>query len=122
MSIELKVPDLGESITEVRIGAWLKEPGDWVDADELLVEIESDKATVQFPSPAAGRLGEITLAEGDDALVGDVMATLDTEATAPEQSREAAQETAPSEVPPARAEAPQAAPVTARTGVFTRLP
>ena len=83
MSTEFHVPDLGESITEVRIGTWLKEPGEWVDLDELLVEIESDKATVQMPSPAAGILTEIKIPDGTDAKVGDVLGVLDTSAERP---------------------------------------
>ena len=89
MSTEFHVPDLGESISEVRIGAWLKAPGDWVDLDELLVEIESDKATVQMPSPASGVLAEIKLAEGVDAKVGDVLGLLDTDAERPAASETA---------------------------------
>jgi 2-oxoglutarate dehydrogenase E2 component (dihydrolipoamide succinyltransferase) len=80
MSIELNVPDLGESIEEVQIGAWRKEPGDYVEADEILVEIDSDKATVEFPSPKAGKLIERRLETGDAARVGEVLAILDDEA------------------------------------------
>ena len=56
MAIQLKVPSLGESITQATIGAWLKKEGDPVAADEPLVEVESEKATVALPAPAAGVL------------------------------------------------------------------
>ena len=125
MTIELNVPDLGESITEVRIGEWLKQPGEWVEVDELLVEIESDKATVQFPSPEAGVLESIVLNEGDDASVGDVMAKLDTSAERPEGAAEAPKEEAPAtEAPPAPEAKPEqaAAPAPAPTSTATPEP
>ena len=59
MSIQLKVPSLGESVTQATIGAWLKNEGDPVQADEPLVEVESEKATVALPAPAAGVLRRI---------------------------------------------------------------
>jgi len=77
MAIELKVPQLGESITEVVIGAWLKHSGDAVARDEALVELESDKATVELPAPEAGTLGEILKQQGDTAAVGEVVAYLE---------------------------------------------
>ena len=73
MAIELKVPEVGESITEVMIGAWKKREGDAVSADESLVEIESDKATVELPAPSAGRLTTILKASGEKAMVGEVI-------------------------------------------------
>ena len=56
MAIELKVPEVGESITEVMIGVWKKQEGDVVAVDESIVEIESDKATVELPAPASGTI------------------------------------------------------------------
>lgn len=56
MAIELKVPEVGESITEVFIGTWLKEEGETVEKDEALVEVETDKATLEVPAPSAGTL------------------------------------------------------------------
>jgi 2-oxoglutarate dehydrogenase E2 component (dihydrolipoamide succinyltransferase) len=73
MASELKVPEVGESITEVMIGAWKKREGDAVSADESLVEIESDKATVELPAPSAGRLTTILKASGEKAMVGEVI-------------------------------------------------
>ena len=100
MTIELKVPDLGESIEEVQIGTWRKEVGDYVARDEILVEIDSDKATVEFPSPAGGVLKERRLERGDVAKVGDALGVLDDQAPRPagEAPAQAAQE--PAATPP----------------------
>ena len=77
MAIELKVPTVGESITEVEIARWLKRAGERVEKDEKIVEIETDKVTVEFPSPAAGVIAEIVLNDGAEARVGDVMGHLE---------------------------------------------
>jgi len=77
MPIELKVPEVGESITEVMIGAWKKRQGDVVAVDEAVVEIESDKATVELPAPAAGRITQILKAAGERATVGEVIGWLE---------------------------------------------
>ena len=63
MSVEIKVPALGESVTEATVAKWFKAPGDAVAADEMLVELETDKVTMEVPAPAAGRLAEIRVAE-----------------------------------------------------------
>ena len=76
MSVDIHVPDMGESITEVRLGQWLKADGEWVDRDDLLVEIESDKVTQELPAPAGGVL-KITQVEGADIPIGTVIGTLD---------------------------------------------
>ena len=73
MTVELIVPSVGESITEVQVGEWRKAPGDPVEQDEVVVELESDKATVELPSPAAGTLGEIVKKNGEAAEVGEVI-------------------------------------------------
>ena len=65
MSTEIRVPTLGESVTEATVATWFKKPGDSVAVDEMLCELETDKVTVEVPSPAAGTLGEIVAAEGD---------------------------------------------------------
>jgi 2-oxoglutarate dehydrogenase E2 component (dihydrolipoamide succinyltransferase) len=77
MPIELKIPALGESITEVQIGQWLKAEGDVVAKDENVVAIDSEKATVELPAPAAGTLTKILKAKGEMAKVGDVIAQFD---------------------------------------------
>ncbi len=77
MSIELRIPALGESITDVEIGAWLKGQGDAVRKDEPLVSIESEKATVELPAPDTGTLSKILKQKGEVAKVGDVIGYLE---------------------------------------------
>ena len=77
MAIELKVPEVGESITEVMIGAWKKQEGDVVAVDESIVEIESDKATVELPAPASGTIIRVLKASGEKAVVGEVIGILE---------------------------------------------
>ncbi|MFH2008961.1 MAG: 2-oxoglutarate dehydrogenase complex dihydrolipoyllysine-residue succinyltransferase [bacterium] len=77
MTIELTIPSIGESITEVQIGQWLKAEGDPVALDEPVVEIESEKATVELPSPAAGVLTKILRRTGETCVIGDVIAQID---------------------------------------------
>ena len=76
MGIEVKVPALGESITEATLGAWLKKPGDSVAVDEPVASLETDKVSVDVPSPVAGVFGEALVAEGDTVNVGAVIATI----------------------------------------------
>jgi hypothetical protein len=73
MAIGLRVPALGESITQATLGAWLKKEGDRVEADEPLVEVESEKATVALPAPAAGVLRRILKPSGANVAVGEVI-------------------------------------------------
>jgi len=82
MPIELIVPQVGESITEVQIGAWLKKPGEHVAKDEPEGEIESDKATVELSAPAAGVVTQVLKDRGAMATVGEVIGLLDTEGAA----------------------------------------
>ena len=85
MPLDITIPSPGESITEVTIGSWLKKSGEWVEKDEILLEIESDKATLEVPSPASGIL--TTSGEpGEELPVGAVVATIDTDATRPAQA------------------------------------
>ncbi len=77
MPIELKVPEVGESITEVMIGAWKKGEGDGVAIDDPIVEIESDKATVELPAPAAGMITKVLKGSGEKAVVGEVIGYLE---------------------------------------------
>ncbi len=76
MSIEVRVPTLGESVSEATVATWFKKPGDAVAVDEMLCELETDKVTVEVPSPAAGTLGEIVAAEGETVGVDALLATL----------------------------------------------
>jgi 2-oxoglutarate dehydrogenase E2 component (dihydrolipoamide succinyltransferase) len=82
MAIELRVPALGESITQAMVGAWLKKEGDEVQADEPVVEVESEKATVALPAPATGVLRKILKASGANVAVGEVIGELEAGATA----------------------------------------
>ncbi len=76
MSIDIKIPTVGESITEVEIGEWLKSEGDSVSKDEILAVIETEKATVELPAPEDGTLGEILKSAGEAAEVGEVIARM----------------------------------------------
>ena len=84
MSLDVTVPALGESISEVQVSGWLKQPGEAVAMDEPLIELESDKATVEVPAPAAGVVVEIVAAVGAVLKVGDLLARIDTAAGAAE--------------------------------------
>jgi 2-oxoglutarate dehydrogenase E2 component (dihydrolipoamide succinyltransferase) len=94
MSVELKVPSAGESVSEVYIGEWLKKEGDWVEADENVVVVETDKANMEVPAPASGRIAQIKKKQGEAASVGEVIALIDDEAKgeanepAPEEAKE----------------------------------
>ena len=70
---DIRVPALGESVTEATIGKWFKQPGDAVAVDEPLVELETDKVTIEVPAPAAGVLGEISAKDGDTVAVGALL-------------------------------------------------
>lgn len=76
MATEIKVPTLGESVTEATIGQWFKAPGDAVQADEPLVELETDKVTIEVPAPSAGTMGDIIAPEGETVEVGALLAML----------------------------------------------
>ncbi|MCP3102912.1 2-oxoglutarate dehydrogenase complex dihydrolipoyllysine-residue succinyltransferase [Myxococcus sp. K15C18031901] len=77
MAVELKVPPLGESITEAVVGKWNKKPGDAVSADEPLVVLETDKVTIDVPAPSAGTLAQVSFKEGDKVRVGDVLGLIE---------------------------------------------
>ena len=81
MSVDLRVPEAGESIAEVRIGAWHKSEGEFVRADEVVVELETDKAAIELPAPVSGTLAKIVRPEGAEASVGDVIGVIDENGT-----------------------------------------
>src|SRR6056297_2535383 len=76
MTTEVRVPTLGESVSEATVATWFKKPGDSVAQDEMLCELETDKVTVEVPAPAAGTLGEIVAAEGETVGVDALLATI----------------------------------------------
>jgi 2-oxoglutarate dehydrogenase E2 component (dihydrolipoamide succinyltransferase) len=96
MSTEVRVPTLGESVTEATVATWFKKPGDSVAVDEMLCELETDKVTVEVPSPIAGTLSEIVAAEGETVGVDALLAQIseggadNAAASAPKASSEAA--------------------------------
>jgi 2-oxoglutarate dehydrogenase E2 component (dihydrolipoamide succinyltransferase) len=77
MALTLKVPSIGESIREATVGVWKKAEGDWVEVDEPLVEIESEKATLEVPAPGAGILKRILRQQGDTVAIGEALAEID---------------------------------------------
>jgi len=106
MSIEVRVPTLGESVTEATVATWFKQPGEAVAVDEMLCELETDKVTVEVPSPAAGTLGEIVAAEGETVGVDALLATIAegegaAPAPAPAKPEQAPAPAAPADVVPA---------------------
>ena len=112
MTTEVKVPTLGESVTEATIGEWLKQPGEAVALDEPIASLETDKVAVEVPSPVAGVLGQQLAAVGDTVNVGAVIATV-----------EAGGAAAAASAPAAKAEAAAPAPATSsEDGVPTLSP
>ncbi|MCX7323222.1 MAG: E3 binding domain-containing protein, partial [Hyphomicrobiales bacterium] len=120
MATEIRVPTLGESVTEATIGKWFKKPGDAIKADEPLVELETDKVTLEVNAPAAGVLGEIVAKEGETvgvaALLGMITAGGAAAAAAPAAApkSQAAKPAAPAPAPAAAAKAADSGPAVAR--------
>ncbi|MGE0606373.1 MAG: 2-oxoglutarate dehydrogenase complex dihydrolipoyllysine-residue succinyltransferase [Pirellulales bacterium] len=109
MSVELKVPAVGESITEVQIGRWLKSEGQSASKDEPLVELESDKATVELPAPEAGQVARILKQQGEKAQVGEVIGYLETAESKTSSPSSAAPPDVVAETKPAEQESKPAA-------------
>src|SRR5881398_2460166 len=101
MATEIRVPTLGESVTEATIGRWFKKAGDAVAVDEPLVELETDKVTIEVPAPSAGVLGEIAAKDGETVAVGALLGQIN-DGAAGAAAKPAA--------PPAKAAAPAAPP------------
>jgi 2-oxoglutarate dehydrogenase E2 component (dihydrolipoamide succinyltransferase) len=95
MSTEVRVPTLGESVTEATVATWFKKPGDAVAVDEMLCELETDKVTVEVPSPVAGTLAEIVAAEGETVGVDALLAQISEGDAAPAPETAAPKKTAP---------------------------
>jgi len=111
MSTEIRVPTLGESITEATVGQWFKKAGDAVNVDEPVVELETDKVTIEVPAPVSGVLGDVLVGEGDTVEVGALLGAIsegDGAAAAPakaETPAEVKSEPAPAKAEPAPAKA-----------------
>ena len=103
MATEVKVPALGESVTEATVAQWFKQPGDAVTVDEPLVELETDKVTVEVPAPASGVLSEILVKSGETVTIGAILASIG------EGAGKAAAKPAAKKEEPKKAEAPKAA-------------
>lgn len=84
MAVEIRIPAVGESITEVFIGEWYVEEGAWVEADQEIVGLETDKATFDVPAPTSGVISQIVSKSGDTAEIGEVIGYIDDEADPPE--------------------------------------
>ena len=103
---EVLVPELSESVAEATLLEWKKQPGEAVEADEILIEVETDKVVLEVPAPASGVLSEIIKGDGSTVLAGEVLARIDTEAqpTATEAPEVAADSEAAPEAAPAEAD------------------
>jgi 2-oxoglutarate dehydrogenase E2 component (dihydrolipoamide succinyltransferase) len=115
MSIEVKVPTLGESVSEATVGQWLKRPGEAVALDEPIVSLETDKVAVDVPSPGAGIMGDLLVKEGDTVSVGALLALIEASGVAPAAPTPAA-------APPQAAPAPVAIPPVAAAPVSAPPP
>src|SRR5215472_534250 len=109
---EIRVPALGESVTEATIGKWFKQPGEAVAVDEPLVELETDKVTIEVPAPAAGVLADIAAKDGDTVAVGAVLGQIkEGAAGAAVKAAPAATPTVPPQSAPKPAPKPAPAPM-----------
>jgi 2-oxoglutarate dehydrogenase E2 component (dihydrolipoamide succinyltransferase) len=110
---DIRVPTLGESVTEATVGKWFKRPGDAVAVDEPLVELETDKVTLEVPAPAAGVLSDIAVKDGDTVAVGALLGQI-------KEGAAAASKAAPA--PPKPAEQPKPAPAAAARSTEMPMP
>src|SRR2546425_2055697 len=110
---ELKMPKLGESVTEGTIGKWLKQPGEKVNKYDLLVEVQTDKVNTEIPSPVSGTLKEVKVQEGQTVPIGTLLAVFDTADGETAQPSGAASTSQPSAAQqPQPSAAPQSPPPT----------
>ncbi len=116
MATEIKVPTLGESVTEATVARWLKHPGDTVAMDDPLVELETDKVTLEVNAPAAGTLTDVLAAEGSNVAVGAILGRIGEGGAKAAPSKAAA----PAAAPPAQATAAAAAPASNGSDVLAR--
>src|SRR6267154_2361938 len=107
---DIRVPTLGESVTEATVGKWFKQPGDAVAVDEPLVELETDKVTLEVPAPAAGVLGDIAAKNGETVGVGAILGSITDGAGAVAKPAVAPAAAKPAEAPKPVVAAPATAP------------
>jgi 2-oxoglutarate dehydrogenase E2 component (dihydrolipoamide succinyltransferase) len=120
MPVEIRVPPLGESVVEATVGRWTKKEGDTVARDEILVELETDKITVEVAAPSAGTLGKLEKAEGDTVGVNELLATMEAgEAAAPSEDAPAESAAEDKGAPAAEAAAAPGPPQPAAGGAQT---
>ncbi len=122
MAVEIRVPQLAESISEATVGKWSAKAGEAVARDQLLVELETDKVTVEVNAPEAGTLGEVLAAEGATVQVGDLLATITPGAGAAKPAAKPAAAKAPDNVAPAPAAAGKPAATQAGSAAGQALP
>ncbi|MBO0763714.1 MAG: 2-oxoglutarate dehydrogenase complex dihydrolipoyllysine-residue succinyltransferase [Hyphomicrobiaceae bacterium] len=125
MTIDIKVPALGESVTEATVGQWFKKAGDAVEADEPLVELETDKVTVEVPAPAAGVLADIKVAQGATVGIGSVLGSINEGAAAATEQAAPPTKAQEAEPPPRKAPEPaslKAAPAAVGNGGMPPTP
>src|SRR5438552_6450001 len=105
MAYEFKLPDLGEGLTEGEIARWLVSEGQEIAEDDALVEVQTDKTTVEIPSPAAGKVSRILVAEGDVVPVGTVLVVIGEDGAEPAEAEQPrAAETRSPQAEPSRAD------------------
>ena len=129
MQVEVKVPQLSESVSEATLVAWRKKPGEAVKRDENLIDVETDKVVLELPAPADGVLAKIVKNDGDSVVSGEVIAVIDTEGKASAAAAPAKAEKAASPAPapaatakasaPSPAASPAAAKIAAEKGIDT---
>ena len=123
MRIEVKVPQLPESVAEATLVTWHKKPGDGVARDENLIDIETDKVVLELPAPADGVIAEIVKPDGATVTSGDIIAVIDTEAKGAAAAASAAPKATEPKVPaPAAPPAPTSAAAPAASATVTALP
>jgi len=120
MTVEIRVPALGESVSEATVAKWYKAVGEAVAADEPLVELETDKVTVEVPAASSGTINEIIAAEGDNVEVGALLGNI-TEGAAPAKAAPAAKPAAAAPAPAAKPAPTAAAPATGQSPSVRRL-
>ncbi len=122
MTIEIRVPTLGESVTEATVATWFKKPGDVVAVDDMLCELETDKVTVEVPSPVAGTMSEIIAAEGTTVGVAALLATISEAAASAKPSDAARAGAGPAPVQAPVAKDPEDAPSAKKLMAENSLP